>query len=128
MPARTRPSAPPRSSGDRTDSYRASTDARRPAGLATRGATAATRSSAKWDSSGSSQPGSGRQSASTNATRGVVTAASPRLRAAAGPPLVVRRSTVTPGMTTGGVDASSTTMTVLDRAEVVHERRARRGP
>ena len=59
-----------------------------------RGATSPTAGSARRASSGASQPGSGTTSESRKATNGVVAAASPALRAAAGPRGAGCRSTV----------------------------------
>ncbi len=103
----------------------------------TRGATRAKVGSAKWARSGSSQSarrdrstrgeaGSassivGVHPASTNATRGVATSARPRLRAAAGPAFVGRRTSrtgtvpltrpTTSAIADGSRDPSSTTIT-----------------
>ena len=88
-----------------------------------RGATRATAGSQKWPSSASNQPRRGTTSESRNATKSVVHAARPVLRAAAGPLLRGWRSTWTsqcmPAKSacwTGTAEPSSTTTTRMPRS------------
>jgi hypothetical protein len=82
-----------------------------------RGATAPTAGSVKCGSSASSQPGSGTQSESRNATSGVCAAARPVFLAAAGPPFTGRDTTCAPAaaaalrIAAGSREPSSTTIT-----------------
>ena len=88
-----------------------------PARAVIRGATAATVGSAKCPASRSIQPGPGTQSLSTKATSSVVTWSRPVLRAADGPPLPGRRTSVAPwaaatvASAAASREPSSTTMT-----------------
>ena len=126
---------PPMSSGERASAYRVQRRRAPPHGLRrTRGATAPTSGSAKCAAVVASQPGSGAQSLSRKATSAVATPARAALRAAAGPPLGSRRSTVAPcrrataRTLAGSADPSSTTTTGdagADRREAAVERRGR---
>ncbi len=114
-PGATLPSRRPRSSGERTASYRPIQD--RVGGVTTRGATAATMGSAKCPMSPSSQPAGTVQSESTNATNGERTRARPAFRAPAGPRLRSSRTYSAPASRAtfstapARTEQSSTTMT-----------------
>ncbi len=95
-----------------------------------RGATSATAGSQKWPSSASSHPRRGTTSESRNATKSVLQAVRPVLRAAAGPLLLACRSTWTSQCRpekswccTGTAEPSSTMMTRIPRSAASSRRR-----